>query len=165
MIERSINLFYTLASSLYKTNQMKFLNVLIQLPKLLAFRLPKKGKSSGVVFGLFLALLMTQTGWAQEKDIQGIVTDSENNQPLPGASVILKGTSKGVVTDFDGNYSIKVPSEKSVLTVSYVGFQPQEIVVGSNTTINVVLLPNMEALDEVVVVGFGTQKKLIYPVP
>ena len=78
---------------------------------------------------------------------------------LPGVTVTVKGTSKAVATDFDGNYTIQVPSQESVLTFSFVGMSPVEETVGSRTKIDVTMKENAQELDEVVVVGYGTVKK------
>ena len=94
--------------------------------------------------------------FAQEKTVSGSVADTQG-VPLPGASVVVQGTTNGTQTDFDGNYSISV-SEGQVLVFSYVGFSPQNITVGASSTLNVVLQEDAAQLDEVVVVGYGTQK-------
>lgn len=94
---------------------------------------------------------------AQNKTITGTVLDETAN-PLPGASIVIKGTSKGTSTDFDGNYTLQVQRE-DILIISYIGYVPQEIPVGSQNIINVTLQPDTNVLNEVVVVGFGTQKK------
>ena len=104
-------------------------------------------------------LLCSQMLIAQNKELTGIVTD-DNNVPLPGASVILKNSNTGAVTDFDGNYSIKVPdSGNQILIFSYIGYVSQEISANGKSVLNVSLQPDIAALDEVVVVGYGTQKK------
>jgi TonB-dependent starch-binding outer membrane protein SusC len=90
--------------------------------------------------------------------VSGTVTDV-NGGGLPGVSVLVKGTSTGTVTDIDGKYSLSVPDAKSVLVFSSVGFKSQEIVVGTQTTISVILTEG-DALQEVVVVGYGTQRKV-----
>jgi TonB-dependent starch-binding outer membrane protein SusC len=90
--------------------------------------------------------------------VSGTVTDV-NGGGLPGVSVLVKGTSTGTVTDIDGKFSLSVPDAKSVLVFSSVGFKSQEIVVGTQTTINVILTEG-DALQEVVVVGYGTQRKV-----
>ncbi|MFY0653673.1 MAG: TonB-dependent receptor [Cyclobacteriaceae bacterium] len=90
-------------------------------------------------------------------DIKGKVSD-ENGQGLPGASVIVKETSNGVTTDLEGNYKISVP-EESVLTISFVGYKTQEVSIAGRSEINVQMEPDAEQLEEVVVVGYGTQKK------
>ncbi|CAK7053462.1 MAG: TonB-dependent receptor P26 [Parabacteroides sp.] len=91
------------------------------------------------------------------KKITGLVID-ENGEPIIGANVIEKGTTNGTVTDIDGRYSLSVP-ESSVLTVSYIGYADKEVRVGTGTIIDVSLLEDTQALDEVVVVGYGTMKK------
>ena len=92
--------------------------------------------------------------------VRGKVTDSEKGEPIPGASIVLKGpTNKGTNTDANGNYSIAVPDRASVLVFSFVGYEKQEITVGNHAQVNVVLKADMKELNEVVVVGFGTQKK------
>lgn len=107
---------------------------------------------------LLFMLLMCTTSWAQGIAVKGTVVDS-NGDPLIGASVVIKGnTSIGTITDFDGNFSLHVPSESSVLVVSYVGMNTEEKKVGKNRTFNVTLTDNTQ-LSEVVVVGFGQQKK------
>ncbi|TNJ44920.1 TonB-dependent receptor [Tamlana fucoidanivorans] len=109
---------------------------------------------------LFLIILFgTQGALAQNRVISGAVVD-ENGVPLPGASVLLENTSTGTVTDFDGNYSIKIPETGSqTLTFSYIGYLTKSIAVQNQSTINVALESDISALDEVVVVGYGTQKK------
>ncbi|MBQ0736360.1 SusC/RagA family TonB-linked outer membrane protein [Aquimarina celericrescens] len=89
--------------------------------------------------------------------ISGTVTDG-NGSPLPGASVLVKGTSIGASTDFDGNYSIQA-STNDILVFSYIGFIAQEVPVGSRTTINITLEEDASELDEIVVVGYGTRAK------
>jgi TonB-linked SusC/RagA family outer membrane protein len=94
---------------------------------------------------------------AQEKTVSGIIKD-ESGMALPGASVAVKLSKNGVSSDSDGKYSIRV-DEKDILTVSFVGFSTQEIAVKGKTTINVIMTEGSKALDEVVVVGYGKQKK------
>ncbi|MBT2161541.1 SusC/RagA family TonB-linked outer membrane protein [Zobellia barbeyronii] len=95
----------------------------------------------------------------QDLTITGTVISSDDGMPVPGANVILKGTTTGTTTDFDGNFAIDVPSSNSVLVFSSIGFASKEVTVGNNTTINVSLDMDVSALDEVIVVGFGTTKK------
>ena len=90
--------------------------------------------------------------------VSGIVTDTDN-VPLPGASILEKGTTNGVQTDFDGNFSIGIADENAVLVVSYIGFGSKEVQVNGQPTINVQLEESAEGLDEVVVVGYGSVKK------
>ena len=94
--------------------------------------------------------------FAQSKTISGTIND-ENGSPLPGATVQLKGSDTiGAISDFDGNFSITIPSDgDQVLVVSYIGYTNQEVDVSSQSTITVQLQPDTEALEEVVVVGYG----------
>lgn len=96
---------------------------------------------------------------AQDTTIRGKVLD-ESDLPLPGATVLVKGTTIGTVTDADGIYSINVPSSSSILIFSYVGYLEKEVSVGSQTSIDIKLEPDLSELDEVVVVGYGTQRKI-----
>lgn len=89
--------------------------------------------------------------------VAGTVSDSEG-QPLPGANVILKGTTTGVQTDFDGNYTLTNVSDNGTLIFSYIGFSPKEIDINGQTTINLTLQEDTNVLDEVVVVGYGELK-------
>lgn len=92
-----------------------------------------------------------------QSTVTGTVLD-DAGQPLPGANVVVKGTTNGTQTDFDGNYSIEVNSG-AVLVFSYLGFQRVEIAVGNQSTVNVTMEPDAAALDEVVVTGYQTQTK------
>ena len=96
----------------------------------------------------------------QQVVITGTVTSALDQAPLPGASILEKGTNNGVVTDFDGNFSITVKNENAVLVISYIGFTAQEIPVKGKTNIEVSMTEATDSLDEVVVVGFGKQKKI-----
>ena len=91
--------------------------------------------------------------------ITGTVSE-ENDIPLAGATVVLKGTAEGVSTDLDGNFEIVVPDEQSVLEISYIGYETQEVTVGNRTAIKVVLRESLSQLENVVVVGYGTQQKV-----
>jgi TonB-linked SusC/RagA family outer membrane protein len=90
--------------------------------------------------------------------VTGRVTDA-NGQPLPGVSVTIKGTSIGATTDASGNFSITVPDENARLVFSYVGYDPQEVTVGSQTTINISLATSTRTMDQVVVIGYGTASR------
>ncbi len=103
---------------------------------------------------LFMAFVM-QFSFAQEKTVTGTVTSSVDGLPLPGVSIIVKGTTRGVQTDFDGNYSIKASSGET-LVFSYVGTKTVEEVVGSRTSINVALAEDLGVLDEVVIEAYRT---------
>ncbi|WP_278623608.1 TonB-dependent receptor [Parabacteroides gordonii] len=91
------------------------------------------------------------------KNVSGIVKD-ERGEPVIGANVVVKGTTNGTVTDMNGRYSLSVP-EGSTLQISYIGYNTQEVKVGSGNVVNVSLREDSEALDEVVVIGYGTVKK------
>ncbi len=113
-----------------------------------------KTKFSGIL--TLLLAFVVQFTFAQEKTISGTVSDN-NGLPLPGATVVIQGTSTGVSTDFDGKYSIKANVD-DVLNFSYVGYTGQSVPVGASNSINVTLQPDNE-LEEVVVVAYGTQTK------
>ncbi|WP_205691040.1 TonB-dependent receptor [Cellulophaga sp. BC115SP] len=113
------------------------------------------------LFGMCAVLtfmLLSFTGLAQQA-ITGKVTSSEDGQGVPGVSVMIKGTNKGTTTDANGSYKINSSSAKDVLLFSAIGYTTSEVAVGSKNTINVVLNVENQALSEVVVVGYGTQKK------
>lgn len=94
-----------------------------------------------------------------EKSITGQVTDLTNHEALPGVNILVKGTSLGTVTDVEGNYRLTAPDDAETLVFSSVGYTSEEVTIGSQTTIDVGLAPDVQSLSEVVVVGYGTQKK------
>lgn len=96
--------------------------------------------------------------FGQERTITGNVT-SEEEGAIPGVNILIQGTVQGTVTDVDGNYSLVVPGPDAVLAFSSIGFITQTVNVGDQSTINVVLVPDVTALDEIVITGYGTQKK------
>ena len=112
-----------------------------------------------IVFFVFLFLAGTQVLYAQDRVYKGVVSFAEDGTSVPGASVILKGSSVGTTTDMDGKYSITLPADGNVLVFSFVGMISQEIEVGDETTINVVLETNSIGLVEVVAIGYGVVKK------
>jgi len=97
--------------------------------------------------------------YAQERTVTGTVTDGATNEPLIGVNIVVQGTTIGAVTDLDGNYSITVPSGEAAITYSFVGYAVQSIPVGIQTVIDVQLLASTVGLDELVVIGYGTQKR------
>ena len=100
------------------------------------------------------------TLWAQTIVITGNVSSAvEGEGPIPGVSVVVKGTTIGTMTDTNGNYSINVPGNARTLSFSYIGMVTQEIVIGNQTTVNVVMESDVMNLDEVIVVAYGTQKR------
>lgn len=103
-------------------------------------------------------MLCWGTTQAQDKMVSGVITD-QNKQPLPGTNVVEKGTSNGTISNADGEFSLLLTTENPVLEFSYIGFLEQEIVVGQQKKFVVTLEENLDELDEVVVIGYGTQKK------
>lgn len=95
---------------------------------------------------------------AQDLTIKGLVTSKDDGQPLPGVAVLIKGTLKGTITDFDGNYVIQAPKD-ATLQFTYIGMKMQELSVDGKTTINITMENDAIGVDEVVVIGYGTQKK------
>lgn len=102
--------------------------------------------------------LVVISGYAQNVTIKGTVYES-TDMPLPGVSILVKGTSLGTATDFDGNFELDDVPISSVLVFSYVGFQAYEVQVDSDETLSIVLQEDAEALDEVIIIGYGTQAK------
>lgn len=96
---------------------------------------------------------------AQEIKVTGKVTDASNGEPLPGVNILIEGTLQGTISDAQGNYSVEVPGNQSVLIFSFVGYVSEKMEVGSRNSIEVVLVPDIQKLDEVVVIGYGTVKK------
>jgi TonB-linked SusC/RagA family outer membrane protein len=113
-----------------------------------------KSKLLLISFLLFQAILFAQNNTT----ISGTVLDSQG-QPLPGANVVLKGTTTGTQTDFDGNYSLDNVPGNGILVFSYIGYLTQELPINNRNSLDVTLQEDTQALDEVVVVGYGTQKK------
>lgn len=108
------------------------------------------------VFFLLCGLLLTSA--AQQKTVTGMVTSSEDNLGIPGVTVLIKGTTIGVVTDVDGNYSIQA-SPGQILVFRFTGQKTQEVTVGAANTIDIVMQPDLLNLEEVVVVAYGVQKR------
>lgn len=92
-------------------------------------------------------------------EVGGRVTGIDGNEPLPGVSVIVKGSTRGTTTDAEGKYRLEIPGETATLVFSFVGYLPQEIVVANQAIIDVILKTDTKALEEIVVVGYGTQKR------
>lgn len=135
-------------------------------------RIPAKGKQALVLAtSLCLSLsgvsaaasapidpLGREAAMQKAVNVTGVVTDS-GNLPLPGVTIIEKGTTNGTVTDIDGKYSIEVASPESILVFSFVGMESVEQTVGTSSVLNIVLNDDTQALNEVVVIGYGTQTK------
>lgn len=107
---------------------------------------------------LFYLLVLFPLLTAAQVTITGTVTD-ETNFPLPGASILVKGTTNGTVTNIDGEFSLELNNTPSTVVFSYLGFNPKEVVVSKQTTLNIVLEENQEQLEEVVVIGYGAVDK------
>jgi hypothetical protein len=125
-------------------NQTLWLNILIPGAKKIACL-------------LILFFSFAFTAFAQ-RQISGKVT-ADNGEALPGVTVLLKGTTTGSTTDVGGNYSLTVPSDNGTLVVSFIGYQTKEVPINNQSTINITLATDTKALDEVVVIGYGTQRK------
>lgn len=105
-----------------------------------------------------LAMLISSFALAQDRVVTGKVSD-ESGSAMPGVNVILKGTSVGTATDVDGNFSISVPNEQSILVFTFVGYSSSEVTVGSKTSIDVQMAPDVTTFSEVVVTGYQVQRK------
>lgn len=109
-----------------------------------------------LLIAVFMAFTLNVS--SQQKLVQGSVTD-DSGAPLPGVTVVVKGTTQGTITDYDGEYSLTVPEDANVLVFSYIGMLKQEVEIGDQATINVTMEPDVIGVDEVVVVGYGTRMK------
>lgn len=110
---------------------------------------------------LFLLSFSLASVYAQDIQVKGTVISATDNEPLPGVNVSVKGnTSIGTITDFDGNFILSVPSD-ATLQISFIGFKTQEIQVAGKPEIHAILKEDTETLEEVVVVGYGVQKKSV----
>jgi len=111
----------------------------------------------------FLSLIFTTTmlfsGFSQSKQITGSVYDADTNDPLPGATVLVKNTLSGTTTDFDGNFTLADVSEDSVLVITYLGYKDVELKVTAASSYEIMLTSSSNELQEIVVVGYGTQTK------
>lgn len=113
----------------------------------------------GILSSFALSNEMNTEGLQQQLTITGTITD-RHNETLPGVNIVIKGTTTGVSSDLNGKYSIHVPNSSTVLVFSYVGHTTQEVTVGNNTVIDIILCEESFDMEEIVVVGYGTQKKL-----
>lgn len=107
----------------------------------------------------FLMMLIVFISYTMaQQAVTGMVT-AEDGAPLPGVTLVVKGTTIGTITNVEGNYSLNVPAGDNTLVFSFIGMKPQEIEIGNQTTINVVMIADVIGLEEVVAIGYGTQKK------
>lgn len=107
----------------------------------------------------FFAMFLSIATQGQNVDVSGTVTEASSGQPLPGVNLVIKNTTKGASTDFDGNFTITDVPLNSILVVSYLGFITQEIKIENANPLSIVLQEDAQSLSEVVVIGYGTQKK------
>ncbi|MEI8048591.1 MAG: SusC/RagA family TonB-linked outer membrane protein [Bacteroidota bacterium] len=118
----------------------------------------KKNLISFRILLLIIAWAFAATAFAQEIQLTGKITDAKDGSTLPGATVLVKGTTTGTLTDIDGNYSLKVKTG-ATLVFSFIGYTPQEVVITTQKMLNIALASEAHTLDEVLVIGYGTQKK------
>ena len=104
-------------------------------------------------------VLSVKSAQQQKKSVSGKVVDNQGIA-LPGVTVVIKGTTTGTITDFDGNYSLNNVTEGNTLVFSFVGMRTREMIVGSSSTIDIVLEEEAIGIEEVVAIGYGTQKKV-----
>ena len=116
-----------------------------------------RNKTKRFLVFLLLFVACSSSVFAQSKTISGVVTSA--GEPLIGASIAEKGTTNGTVTDMDGKFSINVSSDNAILVVSYIGYVDQQFTVKNQKKWDIVLKEDLQSLDEVVVVGYGTQRK------
>ncbi|MCM4160949.1 TonB-dependent receptor [Antarcticibacterium flavum] len=110
-------------------------------------------------YKFLILFLLSISVWAQEVNVSGTVISADDQIPLPGVSILVKNTTKGVVTDFDGKFTIQNINSDDILVFSYVGFTTQEVPVNGRNEISIALTPDAEQLSEVVVTGYQTERK------
>lgn len=117
------------------------------------------GASLFSTVGAYAETIKLNANVTQQREIvvKGVVKD-KTGETIPGANIVVKGTTNGTVTDIDGNFSLSVPAN-GTLEVSYIGYKSQEIAVGNQTTLDIVLASNVEELDEVVVTALGIKRE------
>ncbi|HWR99087.1 MAG TPA: TonB-dependent receptor plug domain-containing protein, partial [Prolixibacteraceae bacterium] len=108
---------------------------------------------------VFLGYLGMQVAYAQTRDISGTVTSVEDGGPIPGASVVVKGSTIGTITDMDGRFTLKITQTAKTITVSFVGMATVDVQLTAANTYNVALAPSQIAVDEVVVTAFGMKRE------
>lgn len=113
-----------------------------------------------VIISFLFVLPAGASDLVQQRQVSGKVTDSNTGEPLIGATVLVKGTTTGALTSVTGAYSIAIPNESAVLTFSFIGYAPQDIPVAGKTNLDVTLTAEVTGLEEVVVVGYGSAKKV-----
>lgn len=119
------------------------------------FKIPKLIAAFGLIYCCFIQSI----AFSQSLTVSGKVVSSEDGEPIPGVSILLKGTSVGTASDIDGTYQFQVPDPNGTLVFSFIGYVSQEIVINNRSTIDVSLASDLQDLSEVVVIGYGTVKK------
>ena len=109
--------------------------------------------------GVLLSVCCATQGWAQDRTITGTVTDAEDGSSVFGATIVLKGTTRGVTSGENGIYRLQVPAQGGTLVVSFIGYEKQEIEIGSRNTIDIQLVSSVQVLDEVVITALGVERE------
>ena len=124
----------------------------------------KKKKWVQVLFPLLVGILISTATYSQTRlSVKGHIVD-DLGEPVIGASVVIKGTTNGTVSDPDGNFEIQTPSD-ATLVVSFIGFKPKEVAVDGKSFLRISLDENTEILKDVIVIGYGSVKKMMLQVP
>ncbi|MFC5625446.1 SusC/RagA family TonB-linked outer membrane protein [Algoriphagus winogradskyi] len=110
------------------------------------------------MLSLFLVIIFIGSSFAQSRNVTGVIKSS-SGETMPGVNILVKGTTTGTASDIDGNFSLTVPSDESILVFSFIGYTSKEVRVGNSSELNVVLEEDLSSLSEVVVVGYGTQER------
>ena len=121
----------------------------------------KKSKLKGfwrITVILFFSSFLTLTSFAQQKTLSGTII-GEDGVPIPGVTIVVKGTTTGTVTDMDGKFTFLAPADAKVISIAYVGMKTQELTIGNQSSFSVKLMSDFTGVDEVIVVGYGTQQK------
>lgn len=131
--------------------------------KLLLGNLPPQQKADkrkrSFLLSLILSFTLVSFTWAQNIQITGIIKSATDNEPIIGANIVIEGTTTGVITDLDGNFSLQSPANGKIV-ISYIGYITQTVAIGNKTSFQITLQEDAIGLQDVVVVGFGTQKKV-----
>ncbi len=111
------------------------------------------------LLAMFFSVAVSTLLYAQEKTLTGKVTDLDTGEDLPGVNILVKGTTQGTVTDVEGNYRLSVPSDATTLIFSSIGYISEEVAIGNQTTINLTMTADIQALSEIVVTGYSTEER------
>src|SRR5665647_1659186 len=130
----------------------------LYLPAVINFKNQKSNEMKKTIALIFILCLVIQVTYAQKRTLTGTVRDKTTSEPLPGVTIIEKGTTNGSITDIDGNFKVSI-APGSVIVVSFIGMIPKEIKPGKSTNLVIELETSIQEMSEVVVVGYGTQKK------